>query len=495
MFRTFVLFIFVSVVIFGCNTADNPTDTLDVPDNVRMLLTSDPDTLASGVDGAFSAVTVTLSGDSGDPLPSGLPVHFSASSGIIQSKALTDESGRAIVKFTPSPKPGVAQINATYEGVHGPIQGGSQVCVVDPRNPVSFLVSADPNGISVRGAGENCTSIISVVVLNGIGEPITSEVEVGFELVDEPMGEFGLFNGNERSEIAETINGIAEVGYNAPSRPYIPLMQISTINLDNNLVTCRTSPVVVVSGPPFQEEIDISTLGIDAGGGAWKIEVSARVWDIHRNPVADGIPVVFTVEPEFATIGTGFTGNRNRNGISMPGVAFTEIVYNSVNTFDHIEISANMQTDHGLIMHSCDAFLPLQGGKLDFNIDPGNWHFDEENEQAVIRCRVFLRDGHGVLINNAQILFTSSKSRFYWKNFANDRFVMFYPEPAIDVTGQVDRGGAEEPGEALIYLLGGEPEFFFDPFTLRTEVEIEVKVLGYESETTKTKTLVVTRAF
>jgi len=216
---------------------------------------------------------------------------------------------------------------------------------------------------------------------------------------------------------------------------------------------------------------------------------------MHRNAVADGIPVVFTVEPEIAIIGTGFTGNKNRKGHFAPGVAFAELVYHSLNTFDFIRISAEIQTQRGQIQGSLVTELPLQEGNLDFNIDPGNWHFGEENEQAVIRCSVILKDGHGVLINNAQILFTSSKSRFYWRNWANDRFVMFYPEPSIDVTGQVDRRGVEEPGVALIYLLGGEQDFFFDPFTFRTEVELEAKVLGYESETLKTKTLVVTREF
>ncbi|MBT3234252.1 MAG: hypothetical protein HN356_15755 [Calditrichaeota bacterium] len=492
MFRYLILFLFV--IISGCGTSDNPTETTEIPDNIRMTVITEPDTVASGLDDVFSTVTITLTDVSDAPLPAGLPVHLSANLGLIQPTATTNESGQAIVRYTPPPEPGVAQINATYEGVHGPVERGGSVCIVDPRNPVGFLVSADPREISVAGSGRNTTSVISVLVVNGIGEPVTAEVEVGFELIQDPNMELGHFNGYQRNESVETINGIACVGFNAHTRPYIPIIQIATADLDNNILSCRTSPLVVVSGSPFQEEIEICNVGIDAGGGDWKIEVSARVWDLHRNPVADGIPAVFTCEPEIATIGTGYTGNKNRKGESIPGVAFAELVYHSVNTFDPIEISCDFQTDRGLIMNSREAILPLQDGRLDFNIDPGNWHFGQGDDPTFIKCWVVLTDGHGTLINNAPILFTTSKSRFYWSNFIRGTYEPFYPEPAIKYTSVPDPGRNDiEYGRATVYLMGEEQEFFFDPFELRTEVELEAKVLGYESETKKTRALVVTR--
>lgn len=502
MFRKFLLFVFVSVVIFGCNTTDNPTDTTDVPNNVRILVTSDPDTLASGVDGSFSTVTVTLSDGSGVPLPAGLPVHFSASSGTIQAIASTNESGQAIVGYTPSPKPGVVQINATYEGVHGPIQGGGQVCIVDPRNPVGFLVSADPPEIYARGSGVNSTSVINAIVLNGLGEPVTEEVDVTFELVRENMiqGSIGTLNGNGEIESVETLDGIAVVGFNAPGQirniRRQPI-QISVNDLDNNLISSIVRPVTIhANNLPFQIEMNVnSTNGIDVGGGAWEIEVSARVWDIHYNPVSDGCPVVFTCEPEIANVELGITGNKSSLGYSEHGVAFAALVYNSLNTFNQIEIQGEVQSSQGQLQGSIEAILPLQHGQLDLYIDPGNWQFNEDNNQAAIRCWAIVKDGHGTLINNAPILYTASKSRFFWLNFQTSQFESFAPEPAIRYTGIVDRQNNQPPGQATVYLMGEEQDFFFDPFTFRTEVVIEAKVLGYEGETMKTKTLVVTREF
>jgi hypothetical protein len=487
-------------VISGCNTTENPTDSTDIPGYVGMSVTSEPDTLASGVTGSYSTVTVILTNESGDPLPAGLEVNFSTDLGSIQPTATTNESGQAIVRYTPSPEPGVAQINATYEGIHGPVQGGGRICNVDPRNPVGFLVSADPPEIYAAGFGMNSTSIVSAIVLNGLGEPITEDVDATFELIREGnfQGQLGRLNGNGDIEVVETVNGIAVVGFNAPGQVRFNRMQpieISVSDLDNNVISEIVRPVIILTNNiPFQIEINLnSTNGIDVGGGAWEIEISANVWDMDRNPVADGIPVVFTVEPEIATVEAGITGNQSNLGYSEHGVAFANLVYNSLNTFDEIEISAQAIGNRGQIRHSHEINLPLQQGKLELNIDPGNWQFNEDNEDAVIRCWALLKDGHGVLINSAPIHYTVSKSQLWWHNIEINEYESFFPEPAIKYTGIVDRQNDDSPGIATVYLRGRERDFFFDPFTMQTEVLLEAKVLGYESETLITKTLVVTR--
>jgi len=493
MFRFLVLFLFV--IISGCGTSDNPTDTTDIPGYVRMSVITEPDTVASGLDDVFSTVTVTLSDESHNPLPAGLSVHFSATHGTIQSTSTTDESGQAIVRYTPSPEPGVVQINATYEGVHGPVQGGGRVCIVDSRNPIYLVVSADPPEVSVAGRGMNSTSIISAIVMNGIGEPVTEEVEVRFQLFGEPDRRPATLNGNGGDETVETINGVAQVGYNASEAPNQPLIRITTADLDNNEVIWFDNPVTVVSGRPFSGAVEMCNEGIDAGGGTWKIEVSARISDLYRNPARDGVSVVFTVEPEIATVGTAYTGNKNRNGVSIPGVAFTELVYHSANTFNEIEISAEVQWERMMMPRSLEALLPLQEGKLDFSIDPGNWQFDEDNRlaDAVIRCWAILRDGHGTLINNAQILFSSSRSRFWSYDFREGRFDVFFPNPSIKYTGIDDDENNEPPGQATVYLIGGEGDFYLDPFSLQTDVKVEARVLGFESETATSRTLYITR--
>jgi len=496
MNRLILVSLFILVAFIGCETTDNPANTPVVPEDVQMTFTADPENLPCGDADAFSTITATLEDTEGNPLPAGLPVSFSTSLGSIQSTATTDEDGRAIVRFLPAPEPGVAEINATYEGVHGPIEGGGSVCIVDPEKPIYIEIEADPTEISVAGVGRNETSIITATVRNGIGDPITEDVAIFFEMINEPDLPAGCsMNGNGQDEELETVEGVASVGLNAGTQIGGKLIRVYVEDEERNVITSATAALVsVVGGPAFQLDIDLNNIGKDVGGGAWMVEVAARVWDIHRNPVADGWPVVFTVEPEIANISTGFTGNENSNGVATQGLAFGELVYHSVNTFEEIEISANIMVDRGLIMGAREAFLPLQRGRLDLNIDPGNWHFNEERDQSDVRCWATLKDGHGVAINNAPVVFTTSQSRFWWKDFSNDRFIMFFPDPSIKYTGIVDRQNNEQPGHATVYLRGEEEDYFLDPFTLETTVKIEAKVEGFDDVYAEPKFMLFSRA-
>ena len=161
--------------------------------------------------------------------------------------------------------------------------------------------------------------------------------------------------------------------------------------------------------------------------GAWLIEVSARVWDMHRNPVGDGYPVVFSVDPEIANISAGVTGEETRAGMCIPGLACADLVYNSVNSFDPIEISAEVMTTRGMITGSREHELPLQKGRIDLNIDPGNWRFDDDHDEMSVRCWATVTDGHGIRINNAPVLFTTSTGFLYWLDFSNDQLIPFFP--------------------------------------------------------------------
>jgi len=81
---------------------------------------------------------------------------------------------------------------------------------------------------------------------------------------------------------------------------------------------------VTVSGCPHSIIImSVNDDGEDAGGGTWFVEVSAFVGDINDNPIADRTPVIFSVEPEIASIEPGYTGNVDQSGRSMPGSSAT----------------------------------------------------------------------------------------------------------------------------------------------------------------------------
>jgi len=119
--------------------------------------------------------------------------------------------------------------------------------------------------------------------------------------------------------------------------------------------------------------------------------------------------------------------------------------------------------------------------------------FNEDNDNAEIRVWAILRDGHGVLINNAPILFTSNRARLWWKDFSNDRFIEFFPDPARKFTGVVDRQNTEEPGTATVYLRAQAEDIFLDPFTLEQQVRIEAVLEGYEDVIAQPRFVLFTR--
>jgi len=209
------------------------------------------------------------------------------------------------------------------------------------------------------------------------------------------------------------------------------------------------------------------------------VEVSARVYDIHNNPVANNWPVVFGVRPDIANIDPGSTGNVGAAGVSILGLAYSDMIYNSQNTFESIEITAEVQTLRGQIIGNREHILPLQEGNLELNVDPGNWMFNADNPHAIIRCWVVLTDGHQILINNGPILFTSNRSRFSWYNFDTNRYVQFFPDPVRKLTGVQDRENNELPGQATVFLEAEMDDIFLDPFTLEVTVQINAQVEGY----------------
>jgi len=457
-----------------------PPAVIVVRANPTELITNDPASMAE--------ITATVMDTSGNPVRMGTYVTFSSTLGTITPSAITDEEGDAIASLTPGVQAGLAQITAQTNGAAGPISAQATVSFIS-GSPNSITLAADPLQIAVAGTGDNTTSTLRATVRDPNGNLIEHPATVVFELVNEPPPPAGCtFLPGEQSFASQTSNGVAVASLNSGEQIGGKLIRAYTwpdsANDPELIVQVVLSRVAVVAGPPFQLDIDVNDEGNDAGGGAWAVEVSARVWDLHRNPVANDIPVVFTVDPEIANIDPGHTGNPGANNSPVQGLAYAQMVYNSVNTFDPIEISAEVQTEQGQITGEREHILPLQEGILELNIDPANWMFNEdEGALAEIRCWVVLKDGHFIEINNAPILFTSNRSRFWWYDFSRDRLVMFFPDPARKFTGVVDREHNELPGQATAFLVAEEYDIFLDPFTLEVTVQINASVEGYNDVT------------
>jgi len=429
-----------------------PPAVMVIRANPMELITNDP--------ASMSEITATVMDISGNPVRQGTYVTFETTLGTITPSAITDEQGDAIAMLTPGVQAGLAQVTARTQGATGPIEAQATVSFISCQ-PYSIELTADPLEIAVAGTGDNTISFLSATVRDINGNLVQLPLWVVFELVNaEPPPEWNF------RVVSQTINGVATACFNSVSE-----------QIGSKLIRAYTWPdsanhpdeiieafilIMVVAGPPFQLDIDVDDNGIDAGGGAWAIEVSARIWDLHRNPVADGIPVFFTVDPEIANIDPGLTGNQGWNNRPVRGLAYATMVYNSVNTYDPIEISAEVQTQQGQITGEREHILPLQEGSLTLHIDPANWMFEDEDVTATIRCWAVLIDGHRIPINNAPILFTSSRGRFYWYNTERGGYIPFFPDPARKYTGVIDEENNEMPGTVTVYLRGVENDFFLE---------------------------------
>ncbi len=328
---------------------------------------------------------------------------------------------------------------------------------------------------------------------------------VVFELLDEPPPPRGCnINNHGRIDSAATSNGEATVTLYAGTQSGGRLLRVYTwadeSRMDTLSILCR---FMVLGGEPAMIDIDVNNEGEDRDGGCWAIEVSARVFDEWINPVRDGIPVEFTCD-SVAHIGPSWTGNESRNGSRERGVAYATMIYNSAATFDTLTITASIRVQGGRVTAEREHILPLNEGSLALYVTPGNWDIDE-NETACFRCIAVLTDGHEVWINNGPILFTSTRAYFHWYNYVRNCYIEYRihdepPELVIKYTGwHIDWGNAyaayrEEPGEATVYLIGNEEDFFLgDPLQEEVSVTINAEVFGYEGVEADPSVVYVTR--
>lgn len=454
-----------------------PPSQIQVRANPTELVTNDPS--------QYSEITAMVSDTVGNAVDPGTRVTFTTTLGTITNSALTDSSGRAIARLTTGVESGFADIVAEVQGPSGPIQGRTTVRFIAGQ-PNSIELSATPLQIQVAGTGGIESATLTATVRDANGNLVSAPVPIIFELIRQPAPPRGC-NINQHGQVdsAYTSNGIARVTLNSGTQSGGVLIRAYSWrdpDTRTTMIQVINSQVQVVAGPPELLDIDLNEEGTDAGGGAWTVMVSARVYDLYRNPVANNIPVTFTVEPDIATIHPGHTGNGDT---PVQGLAYAPMQYNSNNTLDTLTITAYVETQDGRRQGERTVALPLQEGQLQLNISPVNWMFDRArpNDLCNIRVWVVLQDGHQVLVNNGPVLFTTTRAWFYWRDYRGQYREYAPPEPAIKYTGwrpPKHPNDNEEDGVATVYLRGIMDQFFLDPYTLEVTVQIDASVVGYD---------------
>ncbi len=458
------------------------------PASIRLY--GQPTVIASGDSARMTAIVLDTSRN---PVRQGTYVTFSTTKGVIDQAAITDSDGEATAYLAGGNETGEAIVTAEAQGSSGPIQATRSIDVIG-GTPNSIEAEANPAQIFPAGSGGLETSVLTATLRDRNGNLTSGEQPVIFELINAPERPEGPIL-NDTAEIVQVTarNGVATAYLNSGTAGGAINIAGYTFRDEEREDTLRTYTIVLITGgQPYEADVDINSDGMDAGGGAWALEIAVRVWDVYGNPVRDGIPVTFAPIENLA-VQPAVTGNQNRYGETTPGTAYSRLVFNGEDAFREIELTARAPSRAGEIVRTREFVLPLQRGQLTLNVDPANWMFNEDNPDAVIRIWCTLRDGHGTLINDAPILFRTERGRLYWKDFSNDEYIEFYPNPARRFTGIVDRQNLENPGQATVYLLTEVDDIYLDPFTLEVLIQIDAEVEGYDDVFAEPEFILFTR--
>lgn len=330
------------------------------------------------------------------------------------------------------------------------------------------------------------TSTLNIRAFDKWDNPLRNNQKVFVELINEPDTPEGAsinLRGPLDSLIVSEGSGSATIYAGRQSGGKLVRVYSWRDEARQDTIDVILPALTVRPGQPFSIRVNVNNAGDERPNNSWAIEVSARVKDHNDNPIEDDIPVIFSLDPEIAHVGVGYTGNHNQYGDSIPGSAFSELIYNSLNTFDTLTIRAEVNANGGILRDERAHVLPLQEGELVLNVDPQAYFFERDDQDTCdIRAWAVLRDGHGVLINNVPIIFNATRARFYWLNHRTDEFVGFFPGASRKYTGwrgeEYNFEHNDEDGTATVHLRGTQFDFILQDWWPE-ELEVNVQIIAY----------------
>ena len=200
------------------------------------------------------------------------------------------------------------------------------------------IASSVPDNIVVRdGGGIESTSIKAKLFddnENLIDEPrlirfVLNPIMEGAYLEEPGVTDTSVF----------TINGIATVSVNSGTVPG-PIRVEASVDCDEDgdyEINANAVPVIIASGAPYYIEPEYDPNSTEPiGGGFYKTQCAAIVYDKWYNPVEDSTYVYWSIDPiapdtliDAFVEGISFTGNENLDGDANKGVAYSELVYST----------------------------------------------------------------------------------------------------------------------------------------------------------------------
>ncbi len=278
----------------------------------------------------------------GNPIQN-VELYFESTNGHLSLLSkLTDSTGIAKVDFLDTGDPneiGVSTISARYRHpVFGMIQDSVQITIRDTSSGIPAYIeipTAHPGEIMVVGGGGLESTDICARIYDENGVLVQTPFQVTFTLGPNIPEGANLNNGGV-IDSAYSANGEACVSLNSGIAPG-PIRVTAVLNYQDENITATAIPVTIATGPPFYIEAEYDPLNtMPVGGGYYRTETAAIVYDLWYNSVSDSTYVYWTLNPispdtviEAFVEGVSYTGNANLNGDSYSGIAFSTIIYST----------------------------------------------------------------------------------------------------------------------------------------------------------------------
>lgn len=402
-------------------------------------------------------------------------VLFESDLGSIGSISQT-VGGFATTNFNPGTQAGQAQIKA----IAG-VAVDSTVIDIGSDLPNSIYLTVSEPSLEASGTGGIEWTQLQATVLDANGNEVEDGTWVRFEILASPGGGVNI-NDHGTLDSTQTANGTAVATLNAGVTPGPILIRacVDGLVIIDEVPTivpiCVQHPgISIVAGPPANVFIYPNEIGVDGGGAAWDLEVSALVVDLQQNPVRCGVSVFFDVfPPSTAEILSRnvVTCNEDMNGDSADGVAYTILRYLSPQTFNTITLKARTANN---VRDSIQFELPLQQGILDLYCAPGAWHFVQQGDPCNIECIATVQDDHDVLINGAYVYFTAQRGLLFPFSSPNST-----PDDGL-AENFAFTGPPNPTGQAILWLNSPDQYIFPSPDIPEISGEVRAEVVGYNS--------------
>lgn len=435
----------------------------------RIILSTNTDVIQLDNGATKANITVRLLNHANKPLPN-LEIAFDASRGYIAESAITDSTGSILAEFTDLGNPedvGISTITVSFDHPSfGSISDSVLISIEDPSfsgTPAYIEIPPSiPNRIMVVGGGGRESTTIEAEVYDENGVLVDSPTLVNFVL-GPSVPDGANLNNSGITDTAYTVNGVASVSLNSGTRPG-PVRVTATVDLSdgNTISATRDNQAIIVTGPAQYIFPDTDPTSLEPiGGGMYRMEIAAMVYDLWYNPVADTTHVYWTMDVSASDAdgeldafveGVSFTGNQNLNGQSYPGVAFSTVIYPSRDIFSVAQITAlcfgGDLDSNGVFGDSVyasvenDVVMPFFAGNLLVTVNPAFWDFTTMSPTpsapipAPIQITATLTDYYNNPVEHGHLIFAATG--------ASD---LQPPNPVVtDANGQAIVVGTFDPG-------------------------------------------------